>query len=114
MGYLQVWGFDPDEAAKAQLRFRAMVEGGRALCGIDEARNAAIPTNYPRTDSCTRVPLSFVADCIFNACTILARRMDDLLACHLSRSTTSARSSTKVPCESQRSSKVVLPLFNVN
>lgn len=43
MGYLEVWGFDPDEAAKAQLRFRAMVEGGRALCGIDEARNAAIP-----------------------------------------------------------------------
>ena len=43
MGFLEAWGFNPEEAAKAQSRFLAMIEANRPSYSIDEERNAAIP-----------------------------------------------------------------------
>ena len=43
MGYREVWGFDPDEAAQAQSRFRAILDGGGVWHDRDEEINAVIP-----------------------------------------------------------------------
>ena len=43
MGYREVWGFDPDEATEAQLRFRAILERGGVWHDRNEEINAVIP-----------------------------------------------------------------------
>ncbi len=45
MGLKEVWGFDPDEVAKAQALSRGMAQKDQSLHCIDDERAARIPGN---------------------------------------------------------------------
>jgi hypothetical protein len=45
VGLKEVWGFDPDEVAKAQALFRGVAQKDQSFYGIDEERAARIPHN---------------------------------------------------------------------